>query len=540
LIVASNNALGNATGKTVLGSTTTSGGILRFEGPINYTTPEPVEIHGTIQSGGGDNRFAGPVKWLASALNVMADTGTVLTMDGNFTGALDNDFAIGSTNAAMKGKVIFNGDIAFNSPGGGRMVIQQGCAAEFNHSNSFNTNLAIGNANTPDAELTITADGALGTAGALTGMGPGSQLTIRAPVPGLNYTVPETINLSGYGKPDVLGSGKGAVYITGGNLTFAGTFDDKSQNGSIGVDAGKTLLQQTNPASGVTAKIQGGTNTWNLVKLGKGTWTIHSSVDATSFAGRLVLNEGTVNLNTKMFTINAASHLPTGYGINVGLSSDLNVDTKLVLGADQQLNGLSVGTVPNNPPVPAPQNQGTFDPAVPAGASLAGKQGLDLNNHKIQVYTFGSTTEADLARAIRRGILTSGDGILDSTAATNMGVGITDQKPDDNGKPNILIEKALFGDSNMDGIVDVVDLGKIGTNWQISNVGWDGGDSNYDGIVDIVDLGMVGTNWQLSGAMSFSQALALVGLDGVAVPEPGTMSLLALGAVGLLRQRRRR
>jgi hypothetical protein len=113
----------------------------------------------------------------------------------------------------------------------------------------------------------------------------------------------------------------------------------------------------------------------------------------------------------------------------------------------------------------------------------------------------------------------------------------------------MLVEGVLgtrMGDTNLDKIVDIVDLGKIGTNWQQNPGTWAEGDFDGSGLVDIVDLGMVGTNWQFDNrpvpggadGMSFSEALKLVGLDGVMVPEPSSVWLLAVGvALGARRRR---
>ncbi len=97
---------------------------------------------------------------------------------------------------------------------------------------------------------------------------------------------------------------------------------------------------------------------------------------------------------------------------------------------------------------------------------------------------------------------------------------------------------ATPGDANLDGKVDISDLGMLATNWQ-QHTAWSGGDFNNDGFVDISDLGLVATNWQ-SGVTnplgpSFEEALASVGLaDGV--PEPAGLLLLA-GPLLLLRRR---
>ncbi len=99
------------------------------------------------------------------------------------------------------------------------------------------------------------------------------------------------------------------------------------------------------------------------------------------------------------------------------------------------------------------------------------------------------------------------------------------------------------GDANMDGAVDITDLGTLATNWQTGGQSWLGADFTGDDFVDISDLGILATNWQLgvpAGASigSFDAALASVGLSGVAVPEPASMSMLVLLAGAAARRRR--
>src|SRR5206468_9012583 len=61
---------------------------------------------------------------------------------------------------------------------------------------------------------------------------------------------------------------------------------------------------------------------------------------------------------------------------------------------------------------------------------------------------------------------------------------------------SILIEFTYAGDSNLDGKVDVTDLGALATNWQSTRSVWTDGDFNYDEMVDVTDLGALATNWQ--------------------------------------------
>ena len=97
------------------------------------------------------------------------------------------------------------------------------------------------------------------------------------------------------------------------------------------------------------------------------------------------------------------------------------------------------------------------------------------------------------------------------------------------------------GDANLDGMVDISDLGILATRWQ--SVGtWKRGDFNLDGYIDISDLGILATNWQVgtgsAASLSFDEALASVGLSGTLVPEPAGAALLALCA-SLISLRRR-
>lgn len=80
----------------------------------------------------------------------------------------------------------------------------------------------------------------------------------------------------------------------------------------------------------------------------------------------------------------------------------------------------------------------------------------------------------------------------------------------------------LSGDANLDGTVDATDLNAVGLNWQQSVSGWTAGDFTADGVVDASDLNDVGLNWQQANAAAAEPA---------AVPEPGSISLLALASL---------
>jgi len=85
---------------------------------------------------------------------------------------------------------------------------------------------------------------------------------------------------------------------------------------------------------------------------------------------------------------------------------------------------------------------------------------------------------------------------------------------------------AYAGDSNLDGEVDVGDLGILAGNWSLSGKTWQTGDYNNDGVVDVGDLGVLAGNWGSVGPRS--PAYGAGGQQNV--PEPTSLALLALAA----------
>ena len=87
----------------------------------------------------------------------------------------------------------------------------------------------------------------------------------------------------------------------------------------------------------------------------------------------------------------------------------------------------------------------------------------------------------------------------------------------------------LLGDINRDSVVDVGDLGILGAYFKMQGDGIGHTDLNDDGIVDVADLGILGANWTASQATGNASAL---------VPEPTTLSLLAMSVLMVGRRRR--
>ena len=82
------------------------------------------------------------------------------------------------------------------------------------------------------------------------------------------------------------------------------------------------------------------------------------------------------------------------------------------------------------------------------------------------------------------------------------------------------------GDATGNNTVDLIDLGALSTNWNQAGKTWADGDFSADGRVTLIDLGVLAANWGWSASSPSP------------IPEPASMSILALGAFALPRRRK--
>ena len=183
---------------------------------------------------------------------------------------------------------------------------------------------------------------------------------------------------------------------------------------------------------------------------------------------------------------------------------------------------------------------------------------LDLAEHGAIVdYAEGDPNPAvALGQWIRSGSnggTWDGPGILSSAAATEdrqlTAIGLLDNTdPKVGGKTefageeidasSILLKYTWWGDANLDGIVDANDYDVIDRNYLFMphpEAPWFTGDFDYDGVIDANDYDRIDKAYLFqSGPLAGAGAAA-----PAATPEPATLALVALGALGLLGRKKR-
>jgi Dockerin type I domain/PEP-CTERM motif len=188
--------------------------------------------------------------------------------------------------------------------------------------------------------------------------------------------------------------------------------------------------------------------------------------------------------------------------------------------------------------------------------SILGTSSLDIGNNQLFI-NYGSGTDpiASIAAWIRNGYYgLSGPSIIssaiagdDSLRGFSYGIGYADSA--DPGDPanlpsgTIEIMFTLLGDANLDGTVNSEDFTPFSQNLNQSGV-WDQGDFNYDGTINAEDFTPFSANLNQSAILASPGDIngALLAANNIIltnVPEPVSMSFLALGAAGVLARRRR-
>jgi autotransporter-associated beta strand protein len=332
----------------------------------------------------------------------------------------------------------------------------------------------------------------------------------------------------------------GPLTLTWNNATGSGdgqTWDFSSQNWNNGsavasyTDGSNVVFNDSNNAHyavTLNAMVQPGSV---LINNNSGNYTISGSG---GIAGTTSLTKSGIGTAT-LSTVNTY----TG-GTNV-TAGTLIIAANGSLPANQavSLTGGSIQLAPNT------GGETISSLAIANGATL------DLTNNHIIINYGNSSAQATVDSAVA-GFIASG-AIFSSLANDSFGVGWADGKDaSESGivpANSVLVTYALYGDANLDGLVNGDDFSVLASNLNKTVSGWDQGDFLHTGSVTGDDFSALVNNLgkQADGADVVLPASDLAAIDAFAaanglmadVPEPGAAILILPAAVLLLSRQKR-
>ena len=490
--VSSQYGLGGATG----GITVASGAALQLSGISGaMSSAAPLTLNGTgISNGGALEMISGTTTWsgpitLASAARINSDSGT-LTFSGSIAPSGYNLTIGGAGNTTIS-----------TSYANGEWVTKDGTGTLTCNS------LYIGNVST--GTLTLLA----GTLNA----------TLENVSNGFTGAVAQSGGLNNVsGNLDVGASGGGTYSQSGGTNSVAAieTIGNGPGSSTYTLTSGSnnvaTLIFGNNPSSGGTYNLNGGTLTVGSGGIAKGTQAgISATVNlagGTLQAGASFTSTSAVSMTlSSTSTIDTQSYSPTISGTLSGSGSINKIGSgTLILTGTNGYSGLTT------------LSAGVLELGASARNPVFTGGGVDIRAGKV---VFDYVAGADPAATIKALLAASYDGGLwnvgqfrSSSARATLGLGWTDNTVND----KVTVAYAFDGDTNLDGTVNGADLNTVLSNFNQTNSTWSQGDFDYNGTVNGADLNIVLSN--------FNQHLSV----GAAVPEPCTLGMLALAALGLL------
>ncbi len=562
---------------TVAGASTFTGALAVNEGTLLVPTIDVVAAN------------AQPVGVGTGAISVGSATAATFTYTGSTGTTLSRDVVVGgaggATVRATNDHLTFAGNIAAGGNpitfGGGDRVILNGVLSgsgpvtkndggilTLSGLNTFTGPIVLNDGTTNissiDAVATNPQPLGLGTGAISVGSASAATLVYTS---GANRTLSRAITVGGAGGATIRVSNANAALtlsqaISGnGNaltLDATGTIDVTGSISGIGtsvrkMSAGPLVLAGANSYSGNTVLSAGVTSVSAAGNLGD-----QSATNNIVFGGGTLRTTAAV-ASARNATLNAGGGTFDSNGFDSSLRSISGAGDFTKSGAGNltvwalSSNNVVIGDVSGNHLTVAPRSV-TGQKAIVRvnGLTIGTAAALDLNDNDLVVNSGSfSTLQAQVLGGYSAAVDTSKTGII-STQSQAVEGGTTILALFDNSLTNfadypfgsgetiaagaIAGKYTYIGDTNYDGQVSAQDYTAIDANIGTSvalGISWFYGDTNFDGSIDATDY----TGIDAALGLGQGNPLAAQGLS--AVPEPGALSLVAMG-VGMLSMRRRK
>ena len=576
------NSYNAATDTTGVGTITVNGGALTNTGTTKLGGGLGT---GTLNLNGGTYSFGGTI-----SKGPVTGTNTGGSATINFNGGILRPTANNLT---------INGLTALNVRNGGALIATNGqtatLAQALTHSAISGDNAVDGGlnksgggtliltaANTYTGPTLVTGGGNLQIGnGGTTGSIPATAITVQDATSTLNINHSDDVTLGQTigGLGIVSKSGTGNLFLTGTN-TFAGGL-------SIGGGAGNVRLSANNAAGTGTVTINGQNAVTGTLELTGGITipnnltTVASRNDPTTAAPnagvaqvRNVSGNNTITGNGFAIAAGGSGNLIESQAGTLTFTGTFSGNTSgstyarpyYVYGAGNvAISGaISNGTATGGTAV-IKQGAGTLTlsgantylgtttlaagglrETSPAYTNSLANGGVDVQAGRFVLdYTATTTPVAQVKAILDAGYAQStkfGTGMIRSTTAAAasrvLGYG-------DDGAGNVTVLYTIDGDANLDGKVDFNDFLVLQQNFGQANTRFDQGNFDYSGGTDFNDFLILQQNFGQSAdgeAVAFTNtqvaALTAFALANQGVPEPTSLAVIGIGAVGLLRRRR--